>query len=347
MVKWCNWFSSKGHEVHVVSFVPGIIECCQIHFLDIQVNAAGRDFEKIAYIFAGHKIWNIVKAISPDIISVHYASSYGVAVAFSPIKKYILSIWGSDIYQFPQKSIIHKQLLKISLKRADKILSTSTAMANEAKKYVLRDYEVTPFGVDVDLFNPNKRIAYLEKGRLRIGNVKALSDIYGIQYIIEAAAIIKRKSPDLNVVVVIAGDGPDKEKYKELAKKLDVNVNFLGRISQEQAATVWANIDIAIIPSLSESFGVAALEAQACGTPVVISSADGLLETTNPGITSIVIEQKNSKSIADAVIELYNNPNKMETMGIEGRDLVTKKYELGMCFSRIENIFKEYLQASN
>lgn len=347
IMKWCNWFSSKGHEVHVISFVPGSIEGCQTHIIELKVNTAGKDSKKIKYLFVGTRIWKIVKKISPDIISVHYASSYGVSVALSPIRKYTLSIWGSDIYQFPKKSIIHKLLLKLSLKKASQVMSTSVNMANEAKKYVFRSYEITPFGVNIDLFNPNKRTNPPDEGTLRIGNVKALADIYGIQYIIEAAEIVKQKLPKLNVLVIIAGDGPDKDKYIKLAQEKKVNAIFLGQISQKEAATVWANLDIAVIPSLAESFGVAALEAQSSGIPVIISAAEGLIETTKPGITSIVTEYKDSKAIAEAIIEFYNNPLLMKRMGLNGREYVAEKYELNMCFSKIEHIFEEFLLAKS
>ena len=73
--------------------------------------------------------------------------------------------------------------------------------------------------------------------------------------------------------------------------EIDSIVKWLGFISQEDAAKEWANMDIGIIPSVSdsESFGVSAVECQACGVPVIISDIPGLEESTCPGKSSLVV----------------------------------------------------------
>ena len=80
----------------------------------------------------------------------------------------------------------------------------------------------------------------------------------------------------------IAGKGPQENEYKALAKELGIEniTNWLGFIPQEQAALAWACMDCGILPSESESesFGVSAVEAQACCTPVIISDIPGLME---------------------------------------------------------------------
>ncbi len=339
--KWCEWFLNRGHIIHVVTFTPGVISGVEVHLVDLGVDVNGSDMSKIKYLLQGKKIKRILDEIHPDIVNVHYATSYGLATALAGVKDYILSVWGSDIYDFPNRSFLHKMLLKYSLRKAKYLFSTSQSMADEASKYTNKEFEITPFGVDMELFSPQKRVRQRD-GKLIIGTVKTLSDLYGIEYIIRAAAIIKNNNPEINLSVRLAGDGPDEKKYRELVKELglDNTVLFLGRITQEQAAKEWANMDVAVIPSaFYESFGVAAVEAQACETPVIISDVAGLKETTLSGLTSIVVKRKDEKAIADAIISLYHDANRRIDMGQKGRIYVKEKYELNKCFSKIENYY--------
>jgi len=338
--KWCNWFAANGHEIHVISFAPGEIEKVTIHHIAVDVDANGSDIEKLKYLFTGKKIKTIIEDIKPDIVNVHYATSYGVATALSGIKGYILSVWGSDIYEFPRKSFAHRVLLKYSLKKAVRLFSTSKAMADEAAKYTNRSFDITPFGVDVELFSPCKRTRHTDLPFI-IGTVKGLSDKYGIRDILEAASIIKKQG--VPIELRIAGKGPQEDEYRNLANELGISdiTKWLGFISQKSAAIEWANMDVAIIPSIEESFGVSAVEAQSCGTPVIISDIPGLKEATKPEETSIVVKRNSSYEIADAVKRLYINKDYREKMGKEGRKYVLENYEINKCFQKIQVLFEE------
>ena len=340
--KWCNWFATNGHEIHVISFTTGEIKKATVHYIGIGVDANGSDIEKLKYLLTGKRIKNIISDINPDIVNVHYATSYGVAVALSGIKGYVLSVWGSDIYEFPRKSLFHKALLKYSLRKAGQLFSTSKAMAVEAAKYTNRKFQITPFGVDMELFNPNKRTRE-SSNSFTIGTVKALSDKYGIRDILEAASIVKKQ--DIPIELRIAGKGPQEDEYRNLAYELGISdiTKWLGFISQEQAAIEWANMDVAIIPSIQESFGVSAIEAQACGTPVIITNIPGLMEATKPGESSIVVKRNQPKAIADAVEKLYYDEQYRKQLASNGIEYVHNKYEIDCCFTKILTIYEDII----
>ena len=170
-----------------------------------------------------------------------------------------------------------------------------------------------------------------------------MSDKYGIQYLLEAVAFIKKKGK-IPIKLRIAGKGPQEEEYKRLAKKLKIDdiTTWLGFISQEDAAKEWANMDVAVIPSTleSESFGVSAVEAQACEIPLIISDIPGLMEATDPGCTSVVVKRKNAQAIAGAV-EICR---KCFWENKQGRAFV-KKYDVQMCFIEVEQLFNERVKA--
>lgn len=343
--KWCKWFFDHGYEVHVISLAQGTIDNATVYHLDSSVTTNASDFKKLLYMFVVKRIRNLVQDINPDIISVHYASSYGFLAAIAGIKNYYLSLWGSDIYVFPRKSFLHKLLIRFSLFRAPYILSTSKCMALEALKYTNKTIAVTPFGVDMSLFNPNKRNK--EKSPFIVGTVKTLDSNYRIDTILRAAAIcIKRYGLPLRLM--IGGDGPQNEELHTLSELLGISncVEWLGYISQEIAAEVWANMDIAIIPSIVESFGVSAIEAQASGLPVIVSNASGLLETTIPGKTSILINNLNAENLAREIKFLFDNPAIRKQMGVDARAFVEEKFEYDSCFNSINDYFISNLKGS-
>ena len=343
--KWCRWFAAQGYEVHVVSFSDQPVEGTKLHYIDAGVDPNGSDLGKLKYLLTGNKIRKAIRSIQQDIVNVHYATSYGVAVALSGLRNYILSVWGADIYDFPKKSILHKLLLEFSLKRATQLFSTSQAMANEASEYTDKPFKITPFGVDTELFSPKKRTRRNDDAQFIVGTVKALSDKYGIRNILEAAAELREKK-EIPIVLRIAGKGPQEKEYHELAKKLGISdiTSWLGFISQEAAAVEWANMDVAVVPSTleSESFGVSAVEAQACGTAVIISDIPGLMEATSPGKTSLVIPRNDSYALASALEKLYDFPEMRKELGKAGRQYVVNRYEINCCFKNIELLFIEF-----
>ena len=345
IVKWCTWFANRGHEVHVISFSEGDIPCANIHIIDTGFIAAKNDIVKLKYLLTGKRISVLINEIKPDIVNVHYATSYGTALALSGVNDYVLSVWGSDIYDFPKKSPFHKMLIKYSLKKAKYLFSTSQAMADEAGKYTDKEFKITPFGVDMDLFNPNKRTREKDDKDFIVGTVKGLSEKYGISYILRAVAEIKEQG-NIPIKLRIAGKGPQEQEYKKLAVELGINsdTTWLGFISQEEAAKEWANMDVAIIPSIMESFGVSAVEAQACGTPVIISDVPGLMETTKPGETSVVVKKCSYNEIVENINDLFFHQEMRNTLGKCGRDFVCKLYEINQCFENIEYLFKGFAQ---
>ena len=342
VIKWCRYFTGRGHEVHVISFTDGKIPGTAVHYIDSQAGVSSSDLRKLSYLTRVFKIRKIVSQIQPDIINAHYATSYGTVAALAGMKNYIVSVWGSDVYDFPRKSRLHRLLLQFSLRRASYLFSTSHAMAKEAEKYTDKEFIITPFGVDTKLFTPEKRSRRDKK--FVIGTIKGLYYKYGIDYLLKAAAILKKEHPEIPLLVRIAGKGEGEAVFHQLAERLGLAsvVEWLGFISQEQAALEWANMDLAIIPSSdeSESFGVAAVEAQSCGCPVIISDIPGLMEATQPGDTSVVVPRKNAEKLAEAIFNLYCEPEKRKNMGENGRQYVMDRYEYEHCFHKIEEEFE-------
>lgn len=342
--KWCSWFRSRGHEVNVVSLILDDDIDANVYFLDSGVKPTDNDICKIGYLRVIFQLRKIVREINPDVVNVHYATSYGILSALAGGGNFILSVWGSDVYTFSRRSWFHKMMLQFVFKRADSLFSTSMAMADECNKYTDKKFFITPFGVDTKVFSPKRR-KRRDKSFL-VGTVKTLEPKYGIDNILKAVCIVKENHPKIPIKLRIAGKGSHEDEYRRLASDLGIdNITcWLGFISQEQAAEEWANFDCGIIPSESESFGVSAVEAEASGCPVIITNIPGLMEATCPGITSVVVPKSSPEKIAEKLVELYYDNDLREKLGANGRKFVEENYELGKCFLKVEKYFQGYIK---
>ena len=140
--KWLNYFVHKGYDIYVISLGEGTYEGVTVHSLNVKDNIMKKtsDKNKLEYFKKIKRVKSLIKEINPDILHAHYASSYGLLGAIANYHPYVISVWGSDIYDFPIKSPIHKLIIKYNLKKADSILSTSNVMKIETQKYTSNSF---------------------------------------------------------------------------------------------------------------------------------------------------------------------------------------------------------------
>lgn len=341
--KWLNYFKNKGYDIHVISLGNGEYEGVTVHCLDVTDNVMKKasDRNKLQYIKKIKRVKELVNEIKPDILHAHYATSYGLLGALANYHPYIISAWGSDVYDFPIKSPVHKMMLKYNLKKADYIFSTSNVMKEETQKYTNKNIEVTPFGVDINRFAPRRT----EKDEVVIGTIKTLEEKYGIQYLVKAFAQLKDRNPDMNLKLRIGGKGSQEDYLKGLCRDLKIynDVTFLGFVNPDDVVKEFQNFDIAVFPSTldSESFGVAAVEAESCGTPIVVSEVGGLMESTKPGITSLVAKKASVEDLRDKIDMLVKDKELRLKMGAAARKFVEDNYNLEDNFAYVDKLYKE------
>ena len=181
VIKWVKYLCNKSINIYLF----GLNEFEEKEYLGIEnlkiksLNMNGEifkkqdgNFTKLNYLKAFPTIKKIIQEFKPDIMHAHYASSYGLLGALSGFHPYILSVYGSDVFNFPNRNFLTKYLFRFNLRRADKILSTSRIMAKEIRIYTEKEIEVTPFGIDIDFFKPLKVENIFNKDDIVIGTIK-------------------------------------------------------------------------------------------------------------------------------------------------------------------------------
>jgi glycosyltransferase involved in cell wall biosynthesis len=341
--KWVTAIVENGFQVMVFSLTaPGDSE--RWNKLGVKVvtaNSAGGS--KLTYPFAVPALKKVIREFKPDLVHAHYASSYGLLGALANSHPFVISVWGSDVYDFPNISFVTKRALKYNFKKSDRILSTSHVMAKETAKYTNKKVEITPFGVDTDVFKPMPALKLFNEDCLVIGIVKALEKKYGIEFLIKAFAIVKEQYKSRPVKLLIVGKGSLEAELKTLAKSLGIekDVFFTGLVEHSKVPSYHNTMDVEVFPSVddSESFGVSVIEASACGRPVVVSNVGGLPEVTKDGETGIVVPPCEPGKIATAILKLLNDEKLRNDMGKKGRERVLELYDWKKSVPIMMNIY--------
>jgi len=333
-IKWVNALSDGINTICLVSFHKvdkGLYhENVKIVTIDvIRENVSNIDFLKFGYLRLVKIVRKEIKEFKPDIVHAYYASSYGLIGALSRFRPFVISVWGSDVFEFPKKSFIHKFILKYNLRKADYIQSTSLVMAKELSNYTDKDIIVVPFGIDMEKYKPLPEIKKENEGTIVIGTIKWLREIYGINYLIDAFYLLTKKYPDKKLKLLIVGGGPRLMEYKILVKQYNIDdlVEFVGAVPISKTRYYHNKIDIFVALSLRESFGVSALEAASCSVPAVVSNVGGLPEVVENGKTGFIVESMNPQAAADAISKLIDDPDLKESMGVNARKFVKRKYD--------------------
>ena len=343
-IKWCNYFKKRGYNIHVISLNGGKIDGVKVHDFSANVEELRNEsaFKKVGYIKYINEIKNLVNKIKPDILHAQYASSYGFIGSFLGYHPYVISVWGTDIYDFPNNGPIQKQIIKHNFRKADYIFSNSRDMAKEANKYTNKHVDVTFFGVDMEKFKP---IDVEKEDAFVIGIIKSLEKKYGIKYLIKAFKLLKEECPDKKLLLKIGGSGQDMDNLVNLTKELGLEkeVEFLGRIAPDNIAKTFCSFDVTVFPSLREGFGVAAIESQACEVPVIVTNVGGHPESLDNNKTGFIVEPKQPEEIKNAILKFMNDEELRLKMGKEGRQFVRENYEVNLNFSEIEEIYNGIL----
>lgn len=263
----------------------------------------------------------------------------------SGIRRRLVSVWGGDVYDVPHRSLLHRMLVLGALKGAIRITSTSHVMADEVRRLgVTERIDVIPFGVDTLTFAPH--LDTVRHPRFVIGTVKSLQRKYGIDTLIRgfAAALRDPGFAALDPLLRIAGAGEARAEYESLAQAIGQGrVIFEGHVDHVDVPDMLRQFDIYVAVSRddSESFGVAIIEASACGLPVIVSDAGGLPEVVEHESTGLVIPRDSPSSLAQAMISLAADRDRRRAMGAAGRKRVKQKYEWDGCVDRMIDLYEE------
>jgi glycosyltransferase involved in cell wall biosynthesis len=332
--RWVKGLRDLGHDVDLVTLSKD--PDFEIGGIDLGASS------KLGYLTKISALRREVKRLAPDIFHAHYASSYGFFASFVDHPRKVVSVWGNDIIEFPKRNPILRAIVKRSLRGANQITATSEFLKASVGEFgwELAPVTVIAFGIDLNLF----QYCHRRRGDItRIGIAKHLHPRYGIDCLIKAYALLLKNRTDIELL--IAGKGPSEGEYRTLVQDMGLTgkVKFVGSFPHEGVPQFLATIDIFVMPSDGESFGVAALEASAAGLPVVATRVGGVPEVVLDGLTGFLVERQNVEQLAQAILRLVDQPELRREMGLAGRKLVEEKYRWEDNLQAMSNLYHQMM----
>jgi len=220
-----------------------------------------------------------------------------------------------------------------------------------------RKIEIVPPGVNPERFHPLPRQIIREQMRLPLDKrlllfVGRIEPLKGVDTILHALAILRDQQPqalEKLCFLVIGGDlkdthDPEMIKLRQLTSdlRLDEQVCFLGAKEQALLPSYYASADAVLVPSDYESFGMVALEAMACGTPVIASEVGGLAYLVKDGETGYLVPVRDAGVLASRIGFLINDPQRSEQMGRRAAEHA-KTYAWSSIAERLLTLFADVL----
>ena len=289
-----------------------------------------------------------IKHLKPDIIHVHgtRAGSLGrlAAIGFRIPVVYTEHLWTKN-YKLPSRFAHRLQL--IGLWFLDMFTTVNIAVSQSVKDFMVenqisRDEKIV---VIYNAIEPLKKEAKIFSGKdWVIGTIGTLNFQKGIQYLIEAFPIILKEFPKARLEIV--GEGPYRRRLEKLVKKMKLSnsISFTGFVKDIEEKII--NFDLYAQPSLSESFGLAIVQAMSIGLPVVATNTGGIPEVVTTGKTGILVEAAKPKALAAAILELLRDHEKAKKMGKMAAQDVKIKFNLKEMIKETEKIYEQVAKGS-
>jgi glycosyltransferase involved in cell wall biosynthesis len=298
-------------------------------------NAANYDIfhdnQCLAYGLLGIKSTGI-----PTIATIHHPMTVDRDVEIDSEK-----IWWKKLKVLRWYSFINMQ------KRVSRKLSHIITVSEASKHDIGRAFAIPPYkfrvvanGINTDIFHPLPDVER-SSNKIMVTN-SADTPLKGLRYLIEAVASIRENR---EVTLTVIGKPKENGVIANLVNSLGAQdyIHFTGRIEDDEFARYYAQTTMAVVPSLYEGFGLPAGEAMACSVPVISTTGGALPEVV--GDAGVLVSPGNAQALKDAIIDLFDNPDKRDRLARAGYDRVKKQFTWHNTAKDVVEVYREALDA--
>lgn len=290
--RWLGFFASRGHEVHLLAAADqaidgGLPDGVAVH----RFASYGTRLRPLGAIRARRSLRALVGRLRPDVLHAHYLTRYGWLAMLAGFRPLAVTVWGSDVFVTPHRSLPARLLARRVLREADVVTAVSRALADAAVECGAKPerIRIIQFGVDPVRFSPGPAPEELRErlgltGRRVVFAPRALRPVYRQEVVVRALAEL----PD-DVALVLSEQSADSRSVSAIrdlmvALAIEPRVRFVASIPHAEMPAYYRLANVVVSVPESDAFPVTALEAMACGQPVVLSD----LSSTREGLGELV-----------------------------------------------------------
>jgi N-acetyl-alpha-D-glucosaminyl L-malate synthase BshA len=344
--------ANKGHKVHFITYQqPARLEHFYENIYYHEVRLADYPlFDYAPYETAlASKVVDVTRYANLDLLHVHYAIPHASAAymakqilltegKYLPV---VTTLHGTDI-TLVGKDPTYEPVVTFSINASDGVTAVSQSLKADTYNHfdVQRDIAVIPNFIDFKRFKKTNKEHF--KKAIAPNGEKILvhtSNFRKVKRVKDIIHMFCRVSHEVPSKLLMIGDGPERQSAEQLARTLcHSDVRFLGK--QDAVEELLAISDLFIMPSESESFGLAALEAMACEVPVISSDAGGIPEVNIDGVTGFTLKVGDVKGMAEKALLLLKDEemhNKFKKNALQQ----ARKFDLDLILPLYESFYEE------
>jgi len=349
--------AKKGHEVHFISYnQPARLDFFSENVYYHEVNIAKYPlFEYAPYETAlAGKMVDIVQSAHLDVLHVHYAIPHASAALLAkqilaqhgieiPV---VTTLHGTDI-TLVGREVTYEHVVSWSINQSDAVTAVSNKLKEETLQHfqIQRKIDVIPNFIDFNRFNKKPREHF--KQMIAPNGEKIIvhtSNFRKVKRVEDVVAIFSKIIQEIPAKLLLIGDGPERSHIEKVCREHNTCdwVTFLGK--QEAIEEILSIGDLFVLPSESESFGLAALEAMACEVPVISSNAGGIPEVNIHGVTGFLADVGDVDSMANHAITLLKDADMLKTFRKNALHQA-HNFELDTILLQYEEIYQRVVNA--
>ncbi len=343
----------RGHEVHFICYAlpyrlgrvpPGVT------FHEVTVPAYPL-FQYPPYSLAlASQMADAVRNHSIDLLHVHYAiphaiSAYLAREILGGVPKLVVTLHGTDITVVgADPSFL--PIVRLGIERADAVTAVSHSLARQTHELlgVTRPIDVIPNFVDANRCDADFAAAH--RRRLSPDGAPLLvhaSNFRPVKRITDVLEVFRRVHAEVPSHLALVGDGPDRPAAEKFVREAGIahRVEFLGNVTPVEG--VIGAGDLFLLPSGEESFGLAALEAMACGVPVITSNAGGLPELVHNGDGGFAFPIGDTRAMAQQAVTLLKDRSELDRQRLLARQRAIEHFSTGRVVDLYEALYQRLL----
>jgi len=338
--------ANRGHEIHFISYANPIRldpDTPRVFYHEVEVSNYPL-FHYPPYCLAlASRMAEVAEYYDLDLLHVHYAIPHSIAallaqqmLAARKRLPFITTLHGTDI-TLVGVDRSYFPITKFSIEKSNGITSISNHLREQTAEVfgVRNEIRVIHNFVNVDIYKPCGKRSSTEKRLMHISNFRPVKRVEDCIRILE---LVLRETP---AHLYMVGDGPDRPAAHGLAKRLgiDKHVTFMGK--QDHVERIFPTMDVLLMPSEMESFGLAALEAMACGVPPVATSVGGVPELITDGVDGFLEPAGDLQAQARHVVELLTSHDLHQRMSSAARKTAVDRFASSTIIPQYEKYYRE------
>ncbi len=287
-----------------------------------------------------------------DILHVHYAIPHAISAYlsremikdFHPVKV-VTTLHGTDITLVGVDPAFMR-ITRFGIDQSDAVTAVSYYLKQRTQEIFAPKQEVSVIYNFIEEHPLQQKVCEHLRQRLAPNNefiLMHLSNFRPVKRVVDVVEIAYKVRQKLPVQLVFVGDGPDRPLAERRCKELGMEkiVHFLGK--QENIYPILSIADVFLMPSVQESFGLAALEAMSCGVPCVSSDAGGLPEIMVNGVTGFIVPVGNLDAMADRVIQILTEPGLLAKLKKSAREFAFDNFHVDKILPRYLQLYQNLL----